>query len=107
MSVKRIPERVFTHHSQTSCYQRNNQKRICTSSSAYITKLCKLQMIERLLSFTVTTAHRRTNAVMSVATSNRMHKLLGYIPNHQAVCCPITYRSEFALKKFIVTELVI
>jgi len=29
MSIERIPDRVFTYYSQTSCYQQNNQKRIC------------------------------------------------------------------------------
>jgi hypothetical protein len=77
-----------------------------TSSSAFFSKLCKLQIPERLLDFPGTAANRLTSYVMFVATSNRMHKLLDYIPNNQAVCCPNTYRSEFALKKNIVTELV-
>jgi len=73
-----------------------------TNSSAYITKLCKLQMMESLLSFTGTATHRRTSSVMFVATTNCMHKLLGYVTNNRAVCCPITYRSEFALKKIYI-----
>jgi len=104
--VERILERVFrliTHKFPDT--NRTIKSVFATRSSAYFSKLCKLQMPERLLNFTGTAAHGRASSVMFVVTSNRMHKLLGYIPNNQAVCCPITYRSEFALKKFIFTEL--
>jgi len=103
----RILERVFrriTHEFPAT--NRTIRSLFATSSSAYFSKLGKLQMPERMLNFTGTAAHRRTSSVMFVATSNRMHKLLGYIPNNRAVCCPITYRSEFALNTFIFNELV-